>query len=219
MVKKIITAFLCFVCLSGSTSAQIRTAFDSLINTLEKNHPYTIYYDSKITQQIEVDSSSYIGTLEEILSKVLDQTGLFYVIDNKGRIFISKSKQLQPQLVDNFFLIKRKLDKDPILNEVQEATVIAQTENLVYNIGKKGSPGASAIVSGYIRDTKNGEPLSAATVSIEGGKTVSTDGFGFYSITIPKGRAILKVSSVGMKERIMQLNVQGDGKLEMEMNL
>ena len=217
MVKRLITAGLFIIMVSCSLSAQTRSAFDTLINVLEKNHPYTFYYDAKLTEKIEIDSTSYTGTLDEILLKVLDQTGLFFIKDNKGRIFISKTKQMQPALADDFFLIKKKSDKDPVLNEMQETTVVAQTENLVYNIGKKGSLGATAVVSGYVRDAKNGEPLSSATVAIEGGKTVSTDGFGFYSITTSKGRAILKASSIGMKERIMQLNVQGDGKLEMEM--
>ncbi len=217
MVKKIRIAVLFTVLLSGNLFAQNRSAFDSLINLLEKNHPYSFFYDATLTKQIEIDASSYVGSLDQILARVLDQTGLVFVKDNQGRIFISKSSQLLPKLVDDFFSIKKNSDLVPVSTDIQETTVIAQTENLVYNIGKKGSSGNTAIISGYIRDIKNGEPLSAATVAVEGGKVVSTDGFGFYSITIPKGRGILKVSSIGMKERIMQLNVQGDGKLELEM--
>lgn len=217
MVKKISIVFIVSTLLSNSLSAQIKSPFDTLINTLEKNYPYTFFYDASLTKQIEVDSSYYKGSIEEILSRVLEQTGLFFVKDDQGRIFISKSNQLFPKLSNDFFSSKAKVDKSAVVNDIQNEPVFAQTENLVYNIGKKGSPGSTAIVSGYIRDSKNGEPLSAATVAIEGGKIVSTDGFGFYSITIPKGRAVLKVSSIGMKERIMQLNVQGDGKLELDM--
>jgi hypothetical protein len=106
---------------------------------------------------------------------------------------------------------------DTSSNELYGNTVVAKMENIVYAIGIKGGSSTSAVISGYVRDATSGEPLSSATVAVEGGKIVSTDGFGFYSITVPKGRHILKVSSVGMKELIRQINVVGNGKLEMEM--
>jgi len=111
----------------------------------------------------------------------------------------------------------------PQLELVEELTkeevVIAAADNKVYTIGTKNNNAPTAIISGYIRDAKNGEPLSSTSVVIEGSQGgVSTDAFGFFSITVPKGRQVLKVSSVGMKEISRQLIILGNGKMDIEMS-
>jgi CarboxypepD_reg-like domain/TonB-dependent Receptor Plug Domain len=57
-------------------------------------------------------------------------------------------------------------------------------------------------VSGTIRDRKSGEPMIRATVTAEGtGIGVTSNQYGFYSITLAQGTYILSFSTVGMKIR------------------
>jgi CarboxypepD_reg-like domain/TonB dependent receptor/TonB-dependent Receptor Plug Domain len=63
-------------------------------------------------------------------------------------------------------------------------------------------------VSGIISDAKNNETLIGVNVSIAELKTsVSTNEYGFYSITIPKGKYTLIVSYVGFQTREEPINL------------
>lgn len=73
-------------------------------------------------------------------------------------------------------------------------------------------------LSGYIRDSENGENLIGATVldrtSLKG--TVSNT-FGFYSLTLPAGDVKLKVSFVGYQPREMDLDLTENLQLNFDL--
>jgi hypothetical protein len=57
-----------------------------------------------------------------------------------------------------------------------------------------------ATISGYIKDTKNGESLIGATVYKQGSNIGSAaNEYGFYSLTLPKGEHVIAVSLIGYK--------------------
>jgi hypothetical protein len=83
---------------------------------------------------------------------------------------------------------------------------------------KGGKSNAKALLSGYIRDNKTGESISGVVISVDSmGIVVSSDQYGYYSIVLPVGRHILKISSAGMKEARRQLIVSDNGQLDIEM--
>ncbi len=58
----------------------------------------------------------------------------------------------------------------------------------------------SFTLSGYIRDSLNGEVLIGATLRINDiNKGASTNNFGFYSLTVPKGQYVILVNYIGYK--------------------
>ena len=172
-------------------------------------------FRSKLTDGLNVGSVS--GTLEQVLKSALQGSGLHYYIGDGAKIYISRHLLQNLRLPADYFTSSRPV-KDTVAAEVQEPVVEAKIDNKIYTIGAKGAPGSSALLSGYVRDAKSGEPIIAASVTIEGTRSgVSTDAFGFYSITLSRGRQTLKVSTVGMKEIIRQLNMQGNGRMDLEM--
>ena len=53
-------------------------------------------------------------------------------------------------------------------------------------------------ISGYVKDAGNGEELIGVTVLVVGtGSGTVTNGYGFYSITLPAGKQELQFSYVG----------------------
>src|SRR5450432_2433113 len=53
-------------------------------------------------------------------------------------------------------------------------------------------------ITGYIKDSLSSENLIGATVSFNGQqKGVSSNGYGFYSMTLPEGQYLISVSYVG----------------------
>ncbi len=63
-------------------------------------------------------------------------------------------------------------------------------------------------VSGYVKDNKNGEGLIGASVFVKELLTgTTTNTYGFYSLTLPKGNYTLVVSSVGYRKAIKDIKL------------
>ena len=93
-------------------------------------------------------------------------------------------------------------------------------ESKLYSIGTKTSNlQGNATLAGHIRDAANGEPVIGAALFIEKPLIgVATDQFGYYSITLPKGRHELQIKSIGMKTTQRQIMLYSDGQLEIELD-
>jgi hypothetical protein len=216
MVKRILLISFLLMQFTHEGLAQIATPFDSLINVLEKKFPVSFYYDRKQTEGLSIPASS--GSLDEVMKTTLEGTGLSWYRDQQNRVFISRGATWNNTLPADYFNPAVAGKKDMSISNYSEEKQTAHAENKIYTIGSKGGAGATAVISGYIRDAKNGEPMIAASVTIDGSQAgVSTDAFGFYSITVPKGKQTLKAGVVGMKEISRSLNVLGNGKMDMEM--
>ena len=69
-------------------------------------------------------------------------------------------------------------------------------------------------LSGYVKDASSGEYLPGANVFIkEILKGTSTNSYGFYSITVPKGNYTLGVSFMGYSEYSSAVNLNQDQRL------
>jgi hypothetical protein len=191
--------------------------FDSLVNAVTRQCTCVIFYDKKVTDTIQNIPS--VNNLEQFLTLTTQVYGFTYVRDNRGNVYLIKGNAPVVKLPATYFLPARQATPSDKIEENLNQTVINPDEvNKVYTIGNKRNQGGNAVLSGYVRDFNNGEPIIASSVMIEGsGIGVSTDAFGFYSISLPVGRHVLRVSSIGMKEVIRQLQVQGSGKMDIEL--
>lgn len=74
-------------------------------------------------------------------------------------------------------------------------------------------------VSGYIRDSISGENLYHATIFASSTKrgTIS-NAYGFYSLTVPKGKINLAVSFVGYQPEKITLNAQADTTINFKLS-
>ena len=69
-------------------------------------------------------------------------------------------------------------------------------------------------LSGYVKDASTGEYLPGANVFIkELLKGASTNSYGFYSITVPKGNYTLGVSFMGYSEYSSAINLNKDQRI------
>src|SRR5580692_7639768 len=63
-------------------------------------------------------------------------------------------------------------------------------------------------ISGYIKDSLSSENLIGATVSFNGQqKGVGSNGFGFYSITLPRGHYLIAASYVGYVPKYIDIDL------------
>ena len=72
-------------------------------------------------------------------------------------------------------------------------------------------------ISGYVKDSLNGETLIGATITVQGlSKGISSNQYGFYSITLTEGTYTLICSFIGYRYKAVQLNLSSDIKINFE---
>lgn len=73
-------------------------------------------------------------------------------------------------------------------------------------------------LNGYIRDLETGENLIGATIYEPGSlKGTVSNRFGFYSLTLPRGKMKLRVSYVGYQEMELDIDLDRDQRLDIQM--
>jgi hypothetical protein len=93
-------------------------------------------------------------------------------------------------------------------------------ENKVYDIGDKygPQPQKNVIVAGYTTDAKTGEPIPGAYLHVDNSNiSVLTDQYGYFSLSLPAGRHTITIQSLGMKDTRRQVQVYGEGKLNIDL--
>lgn len=74
-------------------------------------------------------------------------------------------------------------------------------------------------LSGYIKDKSSGESLIGATISIKDTKLGAvTNAYGFYSLTLPKGKYTATASYIGFEKLEKTIELNKDTKLNIELS-
>ena len=71
-------------------------------------------------------------------------------------------------------------------------------------------------ISGYVVDLTSGENIAKANVSVEG-ESITASSYGFYSISVPKGKNEIYVVSKGFQPLTLTLTVTQDTTFDIEM--
>jgi hypothetical protein len=200
------------------------------VTELEAKTGYHFYYDPmqfdslKVTLQL---NNKPVGT---VLDMAFKNTNFHYAITAQQQVFLTRGREIQTRLAAGFF--GNKQEAKPTANTIINAPVAdftdekeakvpeATTENKLYEIGIKTNTiqQGRATLSGYVRDGKSGESVVGASIYVTNTKTgVATDQFGYFTITLPKGRQILSIRGIGMRDTRRQIVLYSDGKLIIEM--
>ncbi|MEO5595449.1 MAG: carboxypeptidase-like regulatory domain-containing protein [Chitinophagaceae bacterium] len=222
--------FCSFSLIKGQDTARITASFEEssfpeFVRIIEATSLYHFYYDPKETDSLSVSIKANHSKLSGILDQLFQKTLFHYAIDGSNRVFITKKFSISTLLPSDFFNSKKtgsitQDKKDLLSDEPPREKLKAAAENKLFEIGIKGGkdnkPNAS--LAGYVKDIKTGEGIVGASVYLDTPSIgVNTDQFGYYSLTLTKGRHTLTISSVGMKDAKRQILVHADGKLDIEL--
>src|SRR5690606_680905 len=73
-------------------------------------------------------------------------------------------------------------------------------------------------ISGYVRDTTNGESLTGATVYVKGStQGVQANTYGYYALTLPAGEHTIVCSFLGYREQERHIRLEGSVRLNILM--
>ncbi|WP_025763111.1 TonB-dependent receptor [Dyadobacter tibetensis] len=198
--------------------------FSAFVKLVEAQSDYIIYYDEQAFDGLTIDLHIKDVTVPEVMEQVFKGSEFSYAIDSQKRIFITQGTriitQLQTGIFDPSLTSRQNMEVYESPEQDAKEKLLSTAESKLHEIGVKKykiTPGQSSI-SGYVRNAVNGEPVIGAAVFIEKPSIgVSTDALGFYNLTIPRGRHVLKVKSFGMRETQRQVMLYTDGKLDIEM--
>ena len=221
---------LFFITARGQDSTRFTTTFNGVgftafVQTIEASSSYHFYYDAQETDSLYIAVKAERSSLPQILDEIFKKTLFHYAIDASNRVFITKKFTINTALPANYF----KPSKAGVIGEEKNEFIATEparqklktaAENKLYEIGSRtgNNNKASAVLAGYVKDIKTGEGIVGASVYLDTPAIgVNTDQFGYYSLTLTKGRHIITVSSVGMKDARRQLVMYNDGKLDIEL--
>lgn len=221
-MKVIILNFLCFLVCQTSAQEKFfvdwnyeRQTFHEFILKAETHFPVKFFYREDWIKGINLGRYENKRYLNEILDTLLSGKSIYHYFDESGNIILTMYFAIKP-------LQELKVEGRTYIPglEYEDAETEATGGNIVVDIGnpaEKDKPG-NVTVSGYITDQHTREPVAGATVHIPKILTGAiSNAFGFYSMTIPRGSYSVKFTFIGMKERIVDVNVYGPGELNIEM--
>jgi outer membrane receptor protein involved in Fe transport len=206
-----------------------QASINVVVGDIESKSGYHFYYDAKQLDSLKITMQANNKTVENILDMAFQNTDFHYAVTAQMQVFITKGRLIQTELADGFIpgkpvntgtakastaaIADYTEDKD---KKVPEAT----TENKLYEIGIKTNEikTGNATLSGYIRDIKSGEPVVGASLYVANTKAgIATDQFGYFTLTLPRGRYTLLVRGISMRDTRRQIILYSDGKVNIEM--
>ncbi len=76
----------------------------------------------------------------------------------------------------------------------------------------------SFTISGYVKDSLNGETLIGSTVSAQSRKNaISSNQYGFYSLSLPAGNYVIICTNVGYQPKAFQVDLSNDIRYNIEL--
>ncbi|MES2329442.1 MAG: TonB-dependent receptor [Bacteroidota bacterium] len=203
---------------------------DSFLLEIEKRTGYRFYYTKTDLDSVKIDITVSSQPLHKVLRLAFTNTRIVFSEDNEHHFFVSKNAIVKTTLPEDLFDDAPPKPQKAAANtaavavdtgraEKTDATAILENKLYVIGIKPKGDlvPG-KVTIAGYLHDVKTGEPIIGASVRLEGSKTgVVTDQYGYYALTVPKGRNIFNIQSMGNVDSRRQVMVYGEGRMNIEL--
>lgn len=196
-------------------------SWSQFVQKIEHDYPIHFYFQySEIPEfQISYDSDSI--ALEKVLRNHLLPLNIFASIDKKGNIFLSKSSRISTRLPANFFRTnietgnKEGEKKEEIVdNDYIQTTREFVAQTVIIGNKEAGVNKRTAIIQGKAENNITKLAVEGATVvDLISGKGVVTDANGEYKINLTTGKHILKISSVNIVEKQIEVDLQSSGIL------
>jgi hypothetical protein len=218
-----------FMCLHAAAQDQRKVSanFNNaditvLARELEQQTGFYFFYDVVQFDSARFNVSVTNETLQKTLELAFQHTDFrFSILEEQKQVFLTKGIEIKTELPAGFFAgaAKDTASNVPEFGDRKAARLDASIESKLFDVGIKGSstPGAITVV-GYVRNIKSGEPVVGATVyQLNTSNGTSTDQYGYYSITLPRGRTTLIVQGIGMTDTRRQVMVYSNGKLDIDM--
>ena len=213
---------------SYSQTSRINATFTNstladFLKTLRQQTDHRLYYDLNQLDTIRITHTFSDQPIEDVLTIAFKETSIVFSIDREKNIFITREQQVKVSLPKDFLpvpgIVKTPAPITADEPDEPDNQKLSMLDNKLYVIGDKNLPPSQKItVAGYVRELKSGEPVIGASVYVENsGIGVSTDQYGFYSLSLSRGRHILNIQGIGLRDARRQIQLYSDGRMNIDM--
>jgi len=202
------------------------TPFHLFVKDIERQIPVDFMYHPQVVDSFFVSSIFNNEPLARALTKVFKGSQIHFFLNENNKVILTQGYEIRADLPFNFFdRSSEELNEtdeqviDFMEEEVKKAKLQKTIENTVIEIGIKSRiiDGEYTNLAGHIRDSNTGESIIGALIYIDNPRIgVATDQFGYYSLTIPKGKRELLLKCIGYKDTKRQIILYSEGKLDIE---
>ena len=208
----------------GQTEKTITISFDNkdlkeAILQLEDSTDTQFFFQEEWLKGQTVSGNFNDVPLRSILDAILQNTSLNYLIRG-NQVIILNNLLVYDTLPDNYFNegTNNSDGTIPPIFQEQYSGMDNKDINKVESIGRQKSQdkATSYTLSGVLKNSKTGEPISDMTISTADRKFyATTNASGYYKINLPAGLNTLETSLIGYERKIREVVVYGDGNLNM----
>lgn len=231
-IKLFVLLFIYSLCINGfsqefkyNISGNLYdVSFLELINVIENQTNYSVYYDTAQIKKIVVNMMFSNMPVQKVIAKALDKTGLSFIIIEES-IIVFKG---DPVKVDFEFL---KVSED-ITKPLQNIESLNADENNIFSnkveaekiekviIGSKiGNSNKPVTITAHLKHKDTGEPLDGVTVYFEDtGKGAISDMGGSVSFNVFPGKYNVVFNHLGIQEKKVELDVRNSGIFSVELS-
>lgn len=226
----LIGLFTCF-CLQAQNREEFfvtgnyqNKSFEDFRTDVQRQTGLHFYFQKGTLDSLVVNLQADRLEIQQALDLVFAGTNIRFAIDDQRHVFVVRNKEIQARLAPGFLeepeVTPRASTAIKYYTGEQHTAEVLLAEGKQYDIGKRTNPigTGDATVAGHVKSASSGEPIAGASVYIENPFTgVATDQFGYFALTIPKGKYDLIVKSIGLKNTRRRIVLYGDGKIDIEM--
>lgn len=231
-VYLLITFFFCWATTATAQSPVLvsgnftNLSAEQFFRQLEEKTPCFFYYDRAQVDSLVVNLSVKDQPLSEVLRQVFGPTNLKFAIDAQNRVFVSRNVALATTLPGGLFGEGKATPGRDFAKDLAAAANAPKddrpvmTESRLYEVGVKTNNirEGQVTVSGYVRNEKTGEPIVGASIYVDSlGKSAVTNQDGYYTLTLPAGRYLLNVQSLGMQDVRYNVVFYSEGTFNLEL--
>jgi hypothetical protein len=197
-------------------------SFENLVEAIEQQTDYRFYYSQTWTDSLVINVDLAGKSVADVLSEIVSGTSLHFAIDGSHRVFVTSGREIMTQLPDGYFGGETQPRERPAFDfsaYEKKEKALKEAETKIHPIGRNtGNATGTVTIAGNILDAATGEPVIGASIFIENPLVgITTDQFGYYALTLPKGRHELKIQSVGMKTTARFIMLYSNGRLDIEL--
>ena len=197
--------------------------FIDFIKETKSNNNLHFFYNSTKIDSVKIKQQTLHEPIDQILKNTFKSSDYSILFNNQNYLITEKYK-IDTTLPYYFTVGAFTALDEPLEIETTDFLKEDKKENKHENgIIKIGNPveknnGKKGLISGYIKEFETGEPIIGAVVYIDGlGIGTTTDRYGYYVLSVPKGRYDILYKFVGRKNENRKILVFGNGSLDVNL--
>jgi hypothetical protein len=197
----------------------------SVLEKIETISNYNFYFQENWLEENTLISGNYKNkTIDEILSKIFEETDINYFID-KDRVILTKNSIIYNKLSGKYFGKQTNTDNfepkstKPIFFQEYDSKKSSSSKNTtnVILVGKESVDSNTLLytLSGHLKNSKNGDPISDITVKVKNTTiATTTNADGYYILKLPTGINTLEIESLLFQKATRKIMIYSNGKLD-----